>query len=193
MNLHNPLPELWDSFLYSADALKVAGRISSSTWTPNNANCQDSVAAYKNRLLIGTDFNRYANLQATFGQVQKEHSDLFVLALWAVFERFLRDYLLEKGQVLEQQVMPNTLGNGIYQHYQKEVEFWKPDEILGFIKNLIIQQSNNIHLIGHAKQIYTYRNWVAHGKKAGRMPSHITPATAYETLTQITDILLQHA
>lgn len=193
MNLHNPLPALWDSFLYSADALKVARRISSSAWTPKNAECQSSIEAYKKHLLNHTNFNRHADLQATFGQVQKEHSDLFVLALWAVFERFLRDYLLEKGQVLEQQVVPDTLGKGIYQHYQKEVEFWKPDEILEFIKNLITEQNNNIDLIGHAKQIYTYRNWVAHGKKAGRMPSHITPATAYETLTQITDILLQHA
>lgn len=198
MNLHNPLPAFWSNFLYSSDALKVANKVFSSQWQPKKTECSKTIEAYQKHLLNHTHFQKNQDLQATFKQnqtlkeVQDEHSDLFVLALWAIFERFLRDFLLEKGQALQQHVTPNILAQGLYQHYQKEVEYWKPDEMLDFMKNLMIQQNNNIDLIGNAKQIYTYRNWVAHGKKVGKKPSHVKPQTAYETLTQIADILLQN-
>ena len=39
----------------------------------------------------------------------------------------------EKGEILKN-VTPLDLGDGIYAHFFKKVEYWKPDDILDFLK-----------------------------------------------------------
>ncbi len=118
----------------------------------------------------------------------KESDTLFVLNMWATFERFLRNDLQERGKLLRNN-KPPALGYSIYQHFEKEVEFWKPGEILDFLKESLFK--NRIHLIGHAKQILAYRDWVAHGKNPKNPPSSdIKPLAAYNTLNEIVETLL---
>jgi predicted transcriptional regulator len=48
-------------------------------------------------------------------------------------------------------------------------------------------------LIGSAKQILEYRNWVAHRNPKKRSPVRIVPNMAYDTLNEIIETLLQHS
>jgi len=81
--------------------------------------------------------------------------ELFVVSLWAAFERFLRNYLQHKG-VLLTGITPIDLGEAVYNHFLAEVEYWKPDEILDFLKPNLLQ--HNPQLAGEAKTIYHYRS-----------------------------------
>ena len=54
----------------------------------------------------------------------KEFSDLTVLALFASFERHLRDEISTKSSKL-QEIIPNVLGDRINELAQKEIERWQ--------------------------------------------------------------------
>ncbi|RKZ51815.1 MAG: hypothetical protein DRR16_07300 [Candidatus Parabeggiatoa sp. nov. 3] len=71
-----------------------------------------------------------------------------------------------------------------------EVEYWKPDEILDFIKPNLLR--HNPQLAGEAKALYHYRSWIVHGKKENNRQkvSPFSPEKAYATLNDIIDVLL---
>jgi hypothetical protein len=80
------------------------------------------------------------------------------------------------------------LGISIYQHFEKEVEFWKAAEILNFLKDCLFNGKPG--LIGHAKQILAYRDWVGHGKNPKKLPStDMKPVAAYNTFNEIVETL----
>jgi len=60
-------------------------------------------------------------------------------------------------------ITPLDLGDGIYAHFFKEVEYWKPDNILDFLKLNVLK--GNEHLAGSGKDIYRYRSDIVHGKE----------------------------
>ncbi len=97
--------------------------------------------------------------QQNLAKAKAEVNDLFVFLLWATFERFVITYLQDKGAGL-QTVTPIAFANPLYEHFQKEVEFWNQKEILDLLKKLPSIDKNSI---GQAKQILDYRNWIAHG------------------------------
>mgnify|MGYP007008951119 CR=1 FL=1 len=47
----------------------------------------------------------------------------------------------------------------------------------------LFQPLVDVRQIGMVKQVYVYRNWVAHGKKTDHPPSKIDPISAYERLS----------
>lgn len=114
--------------------------------------------------------------------------DLFVLSLWSTYERFVRIYLQQKGAAL-QAIQPNVLAHPIYAYFCDEVEFWKPNQMLDLLKKTLF--TTNSHMIGQAKQILTYRDWIAHGKNPDKQPSsNITAPFAYKILNEIVETLL---
>lgn len=121
----------------------------------------------------------------------KEETDaLFVLGIWAAFERFIRDDLQKRGQILCHS-NPPILGSAIYKQLEKEIEFWKPAEMLDCLKESLFKDKMN--LIGHAKQVLAYRDWVAHGKNPKNPPStDMQPLSAYNTLNEIVETLLHY-
>lgn len=109
---------------------------------------------------------------------------LFVVKLWGAFERFLRAYLQTKCAILKN-ITPTDLGDGIYDHFFKEVNYWKPDEILDFLKLNVLK--NNEQLAGSAKDIYRYRSDIVHDNQ---VTQKIYPDFAHTTLDRIVQILL---
>ncbi len=98
--------------------------------------------------------------------------------------------MIYKGQILCQ-TNPFDLGISIYEHFEKEVEFWKPVEILDFLKKRLFKTQSD--LIGHAKQVLAYRDWVAHGKNPKNLPSTIQhPKDVFNTLNEIVETLLRY-
>lgn len=123
----------------------------------------------------------------------KELSDLIVLALFAGFERQLRDEILNKSSKL-QEVVPTALGERLDVLAKKEIERWRTDEIIDLFDFAV---DGNIR--GRMKQILEYRNWIAHGKNPDKLPSAKTtePKTTYDTIldfiTQIKDFYKNNA
>lgn len=123
-------------------------------------------------------------------QALQEIEDLFVVNLWASFERTLRDYFQAKGESLKT-ALPAGLGAELYLHFENEVEYWKPEDMLEILKKSLFAESpDNQRLAGHARQIYHYRNWVAHGRNPNKPPSAmVAPNAAYTTLNTLLGLL----
>lgn len=187
MNL-NPLDPLWEDYKTARDSLKVFKRAVKTDQT-----------AYRKRLLqrtflveevptFLTDDYPSDQVKIVEDAVEKavtQAENLFVVGLWAVFERFLRTYLQHKGLVLET-VKPNDLGKAIYDHFKDEVEYWKPDEILDFLKFNVLK--DNEELAGDAKHIYRYRSAIVHGKQ---FDEKIYPDVVHTKLSKIVSLLQQ--
>jgi len=176
MNLSNPLPIVWENHEASRAALVIAKR----AITHND----------KETLLSHTTFmaKNPTDAKRTIENSLKEVEDLFVLSVWSKFERFVRDYLQQKGATLKT-TKPAALANPLYEYFYNEVEYWKPNQILNLLK--ISSLTTNPHLIGQAKQVLGYRDWVAHGKNPNKHPSSsIRAKFAYDTLNYIVETLL---
>ncbi len=118
MNFLNPLLPLQQAYKTAHDSFTIAKRA-----------IKTSEPTARQRLLQRTDLETLTILEAerVIIDSHNEVDTLFVLALWAAFERFLRDYLQYKGQALQQHLTPADFAQELYFH--KEVEFWRPEEI----------------------------------------------------------------
>jgi hypothetical protein len=177
---HNPLPLIFEAFIIAQESLKAVKEI-----VKNSSHYPRSVLQKMPTLLNSSSPQQSINKSMT------EIEDLFVLNLWATFERWLRDYLQKKGDSLKS-TMPEELGEQLYKNFIKEVEYWKPENMLDILKNSIFADSQeNQRLVGHAKQILDYRNWIAHGRNQNRLPqiTHLLPSAAYQTLNTIINLV----
>jgi len=172
----NPLIPVLEAYEVSTDCFKVAKRAVKQQ--------QGNLFADSNRL---TRQNAHESIDKTATEV----SDLFVFSLWAAFERFIITYLQTKVVGLQQTVIPITLASPLSEYVQKEIEYWNPKDILDLLKNV---QSIDKNAIGKAKQIFAYRNWIAHGKdmKKTAAVKAMTPIYTYQTLNEIVNILLSN-
>jgi hypothetical protein len=82
--------------------------------------------------------------------------DLTIVSLWATFERHLVQYLQTKSQKLRE-IEPSELGVRLQDRLNEDLERWRPDDILDLFKGQV-----DSNLIGQAKQIKDYRDWIAH-------------------------------
>jgi len=98
---YNPLFSVWQSYQALQDCLEIA-KVANKH--PDRENL--FVKANDFRLLS------YIDAKKAFEEGKKESEALFVLSLWATFERFIRTYLQEKGQKL-QEILPSSLANAI--------------------------------------------------------------------------------
>jgi len=81
----------------------------------------------------------------------------------------------------------SSLASSIYPYFEKEVEFWKAEDILDLLKSTLAPRAS---LIGQAKQILQYRNWIAHGKNTNKIPPQVTSVYAFDILNEIVDLIL---
>jgi hypothetical protein len=178
----NPLQPVWDAYNLTQDSLKVIKRVV-KTKNPTD----------RQRLLQRTEMveqdPQIADVDDEAEASKVTVDELFLVGLWAAFERFLRGYLQNKGTLLTG-IMPANLGEAIYNHFIQEVEYWKPDEILDFLKLNLLRKETQ--LAGEAKATYHYRSWIVHGKSMSLQDkvAPIAPQQAYETLDKIIQLLL---
>jgi len=171
----NPLLPIWSAYLTSEGCFKMA----------------KVALKHQDNAIFLSAANFYVPNQTDTTQLidrsRKETKDLFVVDLWATFERFVRDYLQDKASKL-QQIYPATVGGSMYLYVEEEIEFWKPEDILEKILKSTLSPSS--YLVGQAKQILQYRNWIAHGKNPQKNATRITPEFAHKVLDEIVTILL---
>jgi len=145
MNFSNPLPDTWRSIIIAEDAFKITRKVIVRFPKHPNEECRHALQTFQSGLRKGTVYEENNALRLLEDERSKpsierrEIKGLFVLDLWANFERFLRTYLQEKGLALKQHVQPSILADALYEHFQTNVERWEPRDILDFFKKEPIQ------------------------------------------------------
>lgn len=88
-----------------------------------------------------------------------ELNDLTVLSLASVFEQSVLGYLKSLGkETIEKE--EKILSKSVLKYALKNSDRWHFRDILDIFKSVF-----STELVGSVKQVYDYRNWVAHGKK----------------------------
>ncbi|HIE01284.1 MAG TPA: hypothetical protein EYP59_13510 [Thiotrichaceae bacterium] len=195
-----PLIPIWEAYLVAVEALKVSKRVVSfsnkakqtlHTLDDNESEMIKQISFEKHKLGLNllnrcTVIDQVTDL--TLRNSSKVIDDLFVLSLWATFERYLIDFFQVKGEKIRE-ILPSNLADVYYEHLSREIEYWKPMEILDLLKRSVFK--GNEQLIELAKDILKYRNWVAHGRNPNNLPAiNITPQMAYERLDDVMSILI---
>lgn len=106
-----------------------------------------------------------------------ELDDLTVVALVSVFEQQVLDYLRTTTATTIRN-SSDPFENSVMKYALKRAENWRFPDILDFFKPVV-----GSTLAGEAKQIYQYRNWVAHGRRKEK-PVSVDPLTAYKRLAE---------
>jgi hypothetical protein len=195
-----PLIPIWEAYLVAVEALKVSKRVVSFSNNAKEAlHALDDDESEMNKRISFEKYKLGLNLlnrcnvidqvtDVSLINSSKVIDDLFVLSLWATFERYLIDFFQAKGEKIRE-IFPSDLANVYYEHLSKEIEYWKPMEILDLLKRSLFK--GNEQLIDLAKDILKYRNWVAHGRNPNNLPAmNITPQMAYERLDEVMSILI---
>ncbi len=115
-------------------------------------------------------------------KVELELDDIMILSMFASFERELRSSI---------QAIIDSNTNKINETLIKlvsltteSIERWTIADMIDALADVVVPESRS-----KAKQIYEYRNWVAHGKDQSKLPSIRTdPKTVQVTLS---DFMLQ--
>ena len=173
MSAIETLEEIWNTYQVTKDCLKVTERSINNKF--------DNL-----KILRSTEFTADTPQEANekIKSSRDKADEYVVLALWTVFERKLFDEVqLESRRSVEE----NPFGQKVQEECEKKVEYWKFDEILNIYKSIADAQ-----LIGVAKQIKHYRDWIVHKNPNKRQPDTIAPVLAYNTLYKIIETVETH-
>jgi hypothetical protein len=115
---------------------------------------------------------------AAISSVEVELDDIMVLSLFATFERELR---LSMQNIIDSSVKKtNSFMLRIVDLTSNSIERWAIKDIVDTFENVV---TNTIR--SQVKQIYDYRNWVAHGRNIDKMPAIRTDSkTVFIVLTE---------
>jgi hypothetical protein len=160
------LDDIWESYQTTLDCLQVASReISKGT-----------LDALEKTGFLNTPVDVARQKIQTSRDTADDH---VILSLWAVFERSLVAHLQNENRRLLSEPTTNLTRN-IHQKIDEELEYWRTEDVLNIFKAAI-----NPDLIGQAKQVKKYRDWVAHKNPKKLPPSNIPPEAAYKLLCAI--------
>jgi hypothetical protein len=105
-----------------------------------------------------------------------EFNDVMVVSLFAAFERELRS-AFQNAVKTEWPAHKPTMLN-IRGMTTDAIERWVVLDMIAALRDVV-----DDNLRGEVKEIYTYRNWVAHGKNSRRAPARqAVPRQVYKTL-----------
>jgi len=160
----NPLDPVMEWFRTAFDSIRVTQR----TLTQGLAGAVTNRHVFYGQPL--TDCK--AQLQAAKEELER----LVVLALTAIFERTLRDYLVQMPLTSLPPGDPH--GDAVREEIIKDIEFWNISRVLEVFPVV------DPDVRGRVKQIVDYRNWVAHGHTIAKpAPTNVVPVKAHKDLT----------
>jgi len=166
MKSANILDPVWESYQTMTDCLKVASK---------------NIEKNELHLMDRTGFvSRSVDEAKVMIKDSRDNADDFVIvSLWAVFERKILEYLQIEGRKILQKA-PTVFNTQVHSKIENEMEYWKIDDILDLFKAFV-----DPNLIGNAKQVKKYRDWIAHRNPKKGPPSNVPPQTAYKILSDI--------
>lgn len=170
MSQDSPLEPIWQSYVDTLDCLNVTSRCIS-----------DGAIEYLEKTSFSQE--KVSDARRRISESRKSADDLVIVSLWAVFERVLIDHLQSEGRRILH-VTPSAFTAGVHQKIDGDIERWRVGEMLDLFKSSGVDPS----LLGSAKDIKKYRDWVAH-KNPKKIPPNVPPSTAYRTLSELHDQL----
>ncbi len=156
------LEELSRLYVATKDSFRVAQRI---------LRAEDNLSYVKNTHFVN---NEREMSRRELSDAQQKIDDLFVLRMWASFERWLINRFLE--------YVGEECQNSEYaykEYLSKQIEYFRIDELLDLLKN-----RHDPELVGQLKQIKKYRDWVAHGHGPEKRPAACNPDDCYTRLSR---------
>lgn len=171
MPTNNPLTPVFETYEMSRDCVKITRR---------------SIGNDNGSLLSRTEFHEMS-IEAAGKSLEKcraQLDDLAVLALWSAFERFVIEHV-QNRYLLASNADEKSFSKRLAEKFNFEVERWRFTDILDLFKDEV-----SADVLGHAKQIKKYRDWVAHRNPQIKTPTQTEPETAYAVLTNVIGQLL---
>ncbi|MED4354358.1 hypothetical protein P9265_18865 [Schinkia azotoformans] len=154
------IDQIYNQYLILQDSVRVVRKASSEQL---------------NHLFKNTVIN-YQTIDDDVSNAIEELEGLMIVSLFAAFERWLRDTILLKSEILLT-VMPEEFGKELFILASNEIERWRTKEIIRLFT--FISKEYSMKMI----QITDYRNWIAHGKSKEKLPSIKTDIqTVYQTV-----------
>jgi len=117
--------------------------------------------------------------------MQRSLDDATVINLWVIFERFLVDHVT--SSLLQRTDLPESFANRLREKAGREVERWRIEDLLDLYKGWVVSDR-----LGTAKQVKSYRDWVAHRNPRKPPSAKIRPETAYQELAWIVRSVVTH-
>ncbi len=111
---------------------------------------------------------------------QKTAAEFAVLGMWAIFERRVLQRLEQECHKMLVQPA-NSFNAAVTAKVAGDVEYWKIDQALDLIKPLVADAG----LLGQAKQIKQFRDWVAHRNPRKPTPPQTDPGMVRVLLKQL--------
>jgi hypothetical protein len=162
----NPLDPVMDWYEIAFDSLRVTQRVVDQK-IPR-------ALTKRHKSLYGKPAEGCLSL---LDSAKDELDRLVVLALTAIFERTLRDHLIQIP--LTALPLGDPQRDAVRQEIVKDIEFWNISS-----RVLDVFPAVDRVTVGLVKQVIDYRNWVAHGHSLARpAPSNVIPGKAYQDLT----------
>jgi hypothetical protein len=123
-----------------------------------------------------------ADCVARLDAAKDELARVAVVALTAIFERTLRDYLTQLPRSAWPPGDPHR--DAVREGLVRDIEYWNISDRVLEVFPVVASQAR-----GLVKQIIEYRNWVAHGHTLTKpAPTNVTPDQAHKRLS---DFLIQ--
>jgi hypothetical protein len=121
-------------------------------------------------------------IHARFEDAEAELQDVMIVSMFASFERELRT-AIQAAFLTNTQSSKDTMLR-LVNLTCDSIERWTVKDIIDAFSNEVDDE-----LRGHVKQIYEYRNWIAHGRNPKRQPA--ARADARTVATKLTSFLEQ--
>jgi exonuclease VII small subunit len=158
----NPLDEHIEAFQTAMNAIKIARRVLDQRPNP-----------VSNTRLYGLTPQEGHEL---LDQAEEQLNKLVAFALFAAFERTLRNHLSDNlNPIGATSTTPIELASKLHKFLEDGVDNWRIDSVIELFMPPVADQDVN-----NTKNIKTYRNHVAHGDAP---PNAIPPQTAYAQLS----------
>lgn len=159
----NPLDEQLQFFRSAMDAFKITRRVLDRRSNP-----------VSNTGLYGRTQDEG---HAILDQAEEQLNKLVAFALFAAFERTLRDHLTSSlSPISGSSTIPEELADKLAEFLRKNVDYWKIDDVIELFHPPAGESE-----VSNAKGIRTFRHHVAHGETP---PNAIPPQTVYKQLTE---------
>lgn len=135
--------------------------------------------------LEGTRFSTQTTSEAvaTVDAIRERVDAAAILALWAIFERFIFDHVVASATPLRGAVPP-SFGALYLNKVTAEAEYWRFKEVidlyLGWVDRDVIMRT---------KQIKDHRDWLVHQNPAKGTPPNVDPQTAFAILGAFMDTI----
>jgi hypothetical protein len=160
------LDEIIDAYHLECDLLKIARR---------------AVDSGQVTILSGTGFiARSADAgRADVRRLRARLDDVTIMALWAVFERYVLTHVISQVRVGSASTPSDAL---LEDHIAEKLEYSRFDELLDLYKARIDARD-----VGDVKNVKKYRDWIAHRNPKRTPPAVVDPVTVRAKLGDVMD------